>query len=129
MKRIFFKGRFIFIPLAIAAFLTLISFVVMQLWNALLPVILHVGVITFWQAMGIFILCKILFGFGKGKGFGGGGNPWMRRRMEERFRNMTPEEKERFKQKMSERCGWGAHGRHFGRDWDNFATEEAPKAD
>ncbi len=129
MKRIFFKGRFIFIPIAIAAFLTLISFVVMQLWNALLPAILHVGVITFWQAMGIFILCKILFGFGKGKGFGGGG-PWMRHRMEDRFKNMTPEERERFKQKMSERCGWGdRRGRHFGNDWDNFAPQEAPKAE
>ncbi|MFI5159238.1 MAG: hypothetical protein ACHQF4_10260 [Sphingobacteriales bacterium] len=104
MKRIFFKGRFIFIPILAAAVLALVSFVVMQLWNNLLPAILHVGIITFWQAMGIFILCKILFGFGKGgRGWGNGGAPWMRRRMEEKFKNMTPEEKERFKQKMAER--------------------------
>ena len=73
MKRLFFRGRFVFIPIGIAAFLSLISYVVMQLWNNLLPGILHVTAITFWQAMGIFILCKILFGFGKG---GRGRNPW-----------------------------------------------------
>jgi hypothetical protein len=133
MRRIFFKGRFVFIPLAVAAFLTLVSFVVMQLWNNLLPGILHVGIITFWQAMGIFILCKILFGFGKGgRGFGGRA-PWMRHRMEEHFKNMTPEQREKIKQKMKDRwCGgykseFGRHG--FEHDWVNFAdaADEAPK--
>lgn len=135
MKRIFFKNRFIFIPLAVAAFLALISFVVMQLWNALLPAILHVGVITFWQAMGIFILCKILFGFSKGRGgWGREKGPWMRQRMEEHYKQMTPEQKERFKQKMSDRmCGgykvsFGRHG--FEHDWVNFAeAQEAEDAD
>ncbi len=133
MKRIFFKGRFIFIPLAVAAFLALISFVVMQLWNALLPAILHVGVITFWQAMGIFILCKILFGFSKGRGgWGREKGPWMRQRMEEHYKQMTPEQKERFKQKMSDRmCGYkGKFGHHgFEHDWVNFAeAQEAEDA-
>lgn len=137
MKSIFYKGRFIFIPIAVAAFLSLISFVVMQLWNNLLPDILHVGVITFWQAMGIFILCKILFGFGRGKrGWGGGGpwgnNPWMRQKMQERFRSMTPEQKEKFKQKMRDRanCGpWGGHhGDHpFKQAWDEFENEGQEK--
>jgi len=131
MKRIFFKGRFIFMPILAAAILSLVSFVVMQLWNNLLPAILHVGIITFWQAMGIFILCKILFGFGKGghRWGGGGGAPWMRRKMEQKFNNMTPEEKERFKQKMSERMCGGFGDRRGGRfgGWDDFRTE-APKA-
>lgn len=127
MKRTFYRGRFIFIPLAVAAFLTLISFVVMVLWNNLLPAILHVGVITFWQAMGIFVLCKILFGFGKS----GKGN-WMRGRMEHRFNNMTPEEREKFKQHWeSRKCeGFGGprgRGGRFG-DWNDFTTQEAPKA-
>jgi len=129
MKRLFFRGRFIFIPIAVAAFLSLASFVVMQLWNNLLPAILHVSAITFWQAMGIFILCKILFGFGKGGGpRWGGRGPWMRHRMEERFKNMTPEEKEKFKQKMRERgCGpWGHHEGHpFNRNWDDLEKETA----
>jgi hypothetical protein len=129
MKRSLYKARFILFPLGAAAILALISFVVMQLWNNLLPVILHVSAITFWQAMGIFILCKILFGFGKGHkpGWARGDSPWMRRKMEERFKNMDPEERERFKAKMKDRmCGWDNHGHGgFGRrPWDDFASTE-----
>jgi hypothetical protein len=125
MRSFFYKRRFLFIPLAVAAILSLVSFVVMNLWNYLLPGILHVGVITFWQAMGIFILCKILFGFGKGGGPGRGN--WMRHRMEERFKNMTPEEREKFKEKM-QNCGhgrWGRHGGHpYEKYWDDVKSEE-----
>jgi hypothetical protein len=111
MRKVFYKGRFIFIPLGAAAFLSLISFTVLQLWNAILPGVLHVTTINFWQAMGIFILCKILFGFGKG-GRMGGGAPWMRGRMQQRLKNMSEEERALFKEKMSSRMncrgrGWG----------------------
>ena len=107
MRRVFYRGRFIFIPIAAAAFLSLTSFVVMELWNNLLPAILHVSVITFWQALGIFILCKILFGFGKGGGHKWGRRGFMRAKMEERFKHMTPEEQEKFKAQMTDRmCGW-----------------------
>ena len=128
-RKIFYKNpfKFMLIPIGVAAILMLVSYVVMQLWNNLLPAILHVSTITFWQAMGIFVLCKILFGFGKGGGFGNRGNWFMRRRMEEKFERMTPEERERFKQKMNDRMcghrsgnGWGRRG------WGNEqpATEE-----
>jgi hypothetical protein len=96
------RKKFFLIPFGIAALLALISYVVMLLWNNLLPEILNVKTITFWQAMGIFVLSKILFGFGKG----GGGGPWGRRQMVERFKNMTPEERREFKEKMKEKmCG------------------------
>jgi hypothetical protein len=36
--------------------------IVMFLWNALLPSILGLPVINFWQAFGISVLCGILFG-------------------------------------------------------------------
>ncbi|HVW96839.1 MAG TPA: hypothetical protein VHA56_12790 [Mucilaginibacter sp.] len=132
MKPFFYKRRFFFIPLAVAAFLSLISFAVMSLWNNLLPDILHVGTITFWQAMGIFILCKILFGFGKGgPGRFGGGGPWMKRRMEEKFRNMTPEQREKFRAHM-EKCGrhhWDRHGHHpYEKYWEETNPGEE-KAD
>jgi hypothetical protein len=135
MRNLFFKGRFVFIPLAIAAFLSIASFAVMELWNNLIPDIFHLGTITFGQAMGLFVLCKLLFGFGKGgRGWGGrGGAPWMRHRMEERFKSMTPEQKEKFKQKMRDRanCGpWGRDERHpFNRNWDDFEKEEAKPAE
>lgn len=124
MRKVFYKGRFVFVPVIAAAFLSLISFVVMQLWNNLLPDILHVGVITFWQAMGLFILCKILFGFGKGGRMGGA--HWMRGQMQERFKNMTAEEKEQFKAKMRGRMD-GFRGRGFGKGFDQNQTETAPQ--
>jgi hypothetical protein len=126
------RNKLFLIPLGIAAILALVSYVVMQLWNHLLPEILHVETITYWQAMGIFILSKILFGFG-GKGGPGGGAPWMRRKqmMEERFRNMSPEERANFKAQWKDRCGWGRKGEgwmgrdQFSRDAFNEAKPEA----
>ena len=101
MRSFFYRGRFIFIPFAIAAFVALVGFVVMSLWNALMPVLFHLGIITFWQAVGLFVLCKILFGFGRGHR----GGPW-RRIKEQRFNNMTPEEKQRFKEKWAHCRDW-----------------------
>src|ERR1700761_5380417 len=96
-----FRKKMIFIPFLVIGGLALVSYIVMLLWNALIPDIFHLGVITYWQAAGILILSKILFGFGKGGHRGGA--PWMRNRME-RFKNMSPEEKERFKEQWRERC-------------------------
>ena len=66
-----FKGKIaLFVLLAIAMFFA-VSAIVMVLWNHLLPEILGVKAITFWQASGILILSKILFGgFHRKKGFG-----------------------------------------------------------
>ena len=123
MRQFFYRGRFIFIPLAIAAFVTLTGFVVMSVWNWVIPAVFHLGAITFWQAIGIFILSKILFGFGNGGHRGGA--PWMKHRMAERFKNMTPEEREKFKEKMMQRCG---HGK-WGYDWDDNAAASAKTAE
>lgn len=100
------RNRFLRV-LKIAVFGTLavgvVTFVVMSLWNALLPSIFAVRAITFWQALGILVLSKILFGgFRQG---GPGGNPRFRRRMMERWEQMTPEEREKFKQGMRRGCG------------------------
>jgi hypothetical protein len=79
-----------------------VSFLVMSLWNILMPAIFAVRPISFWQALGLLVLSKILFG-----GFrpGGGGGPRWRRRMMERWEQMTPEEREKFKQGMRRGCG------------------------
>lgn len=120
MRRIFYRmprwARFIFIPIIGAAFLALITFVVMSLWNNILPTVIHVEPITFWQAAGIFILCKILFGFGK---MGGHDRKKMlfKKRMAERFKNMDPEERARFEERFGKRPF--DRFRHFGNDKTN----------
>lgn len=108
------RRKLIFIaPLAIIGILVVLGIgggIVLQLWNWLAPPIFGWREITFWQALGLLALCRILFG---GSGWHGS-NPRRRiserisKRMEERCAHMTPEERERFRQRMSERWGFGS---------------------
>ena len=124
-QRLHFRKKLIFVPFLIVGILALLSYVVMLLWNNLLPDIFHITAITYWQAAGLLVLCKILFGFGGPRG-GHRGAPWMRHKME-RIKNMSPEEQDRFREQMRARCGkWGRH--YSGFDWDEpKTTQEAPK--
>lgn len=92
------------IVLFVAVMATLLTYVVMRLWNWLTPALFGWHVITFWQALGILLLCKILF-----CGFRGphGRPDWhWKRRMIERWESMTPEEREKFRASMKGRCGF-----------------------
>ncbi|MBO9634425.1 MAG: hypothetical protein J7578_15025 [Chitinophagaceae bacterium] len=122
MRRRINGGKIIKIVLCVVLFATLFTFIVMSLWNAILPAVLGVKAITFWQALGIIILSKILFG-----GFGGGGGgPWKgrararwRENLAKKWDNMSPEEREKFKSSLQERCGnWRRPfgGRRFNED-------------
>jgi len=46
----------------------LANYLLMRLWNWLMPNLFGVGTVTYWQALGVFILAKLLFGFGGGGG-------------------------------------------------------------
>ena len=54
------KGLKIILFILIAA--TVLGFVTMELWNALLPQIFGWNRITFWQSLGLIVLSRILFG-------------------------------------------------------------------
>ena len=114
-KRIFFK-IFFFVIVFLAAF----SAIVMLLWNNVLANVVHVSTINFWQALGILVLAKILFGGFRG---GPGGGPWGQRwknKWQQRWANMTPEEREKLKQEWRNRCG----GRFS--DIDHFKEQSEP---
>lgn len=90
-------------PFGLAAFVALGGYAVMLLWNWLVPAIIGWKLITFWQAVGLLALCRILFG-----GHGGGGFRRFRdkrRQMRERWEKMSPEEREELRQKMRGHCG------------------------
>jgi hypothetical protein len=102
------RKKWIFlVPLAILAiplFIAIGGEIVLHLWNWLLPALFGWHQITFWQAVGILALCRILFGGSRRRGlyrssFG--------RRMAARWRHKTPEERERFRQGMRQACGFG----------------------
>jgi hypothetical protein len=104
------KKKLIFIIPAAIVGIALFTFVggevVMRLWNWLAPSLFGWRAITFWQALGLLVLCRILFG---GSGWHRPMRPKSRgrivERINERCANMTPEERERFRQRMRE--GWG----------------------
>jgi hypothetical protein len=100
--------RLIFIaPLAIAGMVVFIAVggtIVLYLWNWLLPPLFGWHQITFWQGLGMLLLCRILFG---GFGFHGSRRSNWRRRVDERWEHMTPEERERSWQRMREHWGLG----------------------
>ena len=75
----------------------LLGFVIMYLWNWLMPSLFGLNVITFWQALGLFVLGKLLLG-----GFHRhhGGRPRWGRHMRERWEQMSPEEREKFRAGM-----------------------------
>lgn len=73
------------------------GFVVMGLWNWLMPVIFGWHRITFWQGLGLFILSKILFGGFHRRSCHRG--HW-KHRMKERWESMSPEEREKFRERM-----------------------------
>ena len=106
-----FGGHRMAKPLVIGAVLIVVlGLLVMSLWNALLSAIIGVKAIGFWQALGLLALCRILFG---GLGFHPGMFGGMRRRMHDRWMQMTPEQREAFMQHRRE--GFGRHG-HGHRD-------------
>jgi len=97
--------KFIFLG---ALFLTVLGFVVMSLWNWLVPCLFHGPAITFWQALGLLLLCKLLFGWhGHHHGGGWGWKQRWKERMRRRMDAMTPEERERLKDRCRQRFGGG----------------------
>jgi hypothetical protein len=101
------KWMIVAAPIGIAAFIAIGGEVVLHLWNWLLPSLFGWRVISFWQAVGLLALCRILFGGVGGRGFGRSG---FRQRMGERWEKMTPDEREKFRQTMRDRCGPSSTG-------------------
>lgn len=97
------------------------SYVMMLLWNWLMPVLFGLAVINFWQAFGLLLISKLIFGFGRG-GWGHSGH-WKqhshhlwKEKMEEKLKTMSPEDREKFREEWKKRCGW---------KYSNFENEKS----
>jgi hypothetical protein len=84
----------IFVPLALFAF----GEIILHLWNWLMPALFHLPMITFWQGLGLLVLSWLFFGGLRGSGPRSGYRHHWRRRMHERWEQMSPEEREKFRQ-------------------------------
>ncbi|WP_461043223.1 hypothetical protein [Spirosoma harenae] len=108
MRRPYGRRRFrLFFPVVILAALMGITYIVYWLWNHVLVPVTSVRAVTFWQAMGILVLFRILFGgfkFGPPRGrppFEGGPN-WR-----EKWHQMSEEDRAKFKNEWRE---WRSRG-------------------
>jgi len=87
---------------------------VKSLWNWLMPMLFSARPITYWQAWGVLILSRILLG-----SFHGGGARHDRRwraRVIDRWEQMTPEERAKFRERLRQR-------------WGRFQEEAAPETE
>jgi hypothetical protein len=97
------------------------GYLTMHLWNWVVPGLTGWHTLDWCHAIGLLILCKILFGgFHKGGRGRCGHGGWRhrrhgewRKRWEEKMAKMTPEEKEKVMRKMRN-CGWD------GEKWDKW---------
>jgi hypothetical protein len=112
----FFKVLKIVALVAVA--LVVFGFVTMYLWNWLMPAVFGLRTVTWVQALGLLVLGKILFG-GLHRHGGCRGRGGWKRKMDERWAQMTPEEREKFRAGMGGR--WGC-----GYDPDSNAAQQRP---
>jgi hypothetical protein len=124
MRRHFIPRALKIALLAVVA-LGVLGFVVMSLWNWLMPALFAVSALTFWQALALLVLSRILFGGFRRGGGGPFGGHW-RHRMREHFQNMTPEERDRLRERFGHRHGHGwDHGeRHRHRSGPGAANPD-----
>ena len=117
MRRFRFVRGLKFLVLAAVA-VAVFGYGVMWLWNLVVPPLTGWHTLDFWHAVGLLVLSRILFGGWHGRG---GGWHW-RHRLHERFEQMSPEERERFRQSMRHRCGFPGH--HHGAPEEPLAKAE-----
>ena len=97
------KRRFLFVPIFLIGLFAM-SGVVMFLWNAVMPGVSGVLSLNFWQAMGLLVLSRILFGGFRFGGHNGHRPPFMHPTIRNKFMDMNDEEREQFKNQWKERC-------------------------
>lgn len=106
MNRSFWLLRGLKFILFAALFIAAAGYLTMTLWNWLVPDLFHGPFISFPQTLGLLVLTRILFGSFRG----GRPGAWSRHRrawrnkVEARMASLTPEEQEKFRQKMQGAC-------------------------
>lgn len=97
------RKPYFLIPFFVIGVVALLTAVVMMLWNEVLAEVVNVKRVTFWQALGLLVLSKILFSSfrpGRPGGFRKGGGPWRHKLMD-----MSEEERDAFKREWQKRTG------------------------
>lgn len=111
MRKKHIGWKILAVIVGVPAFAALLGFTTMYLWNWLIPSLFNGPVLNFWQALGLFLLCKLLFGFSKGGGHDRGKH-WRckkerwKEHMKDRMEHLSPEDREKLKSHF-DRCMTG----------------------
>lgn len=100
-------GKVVFFILLIPVLAYAFIHLVMYLWNGLMPNLFGLTTITFWQAAGLLLLSKILFGgfnFNKSKCKCNCKKKRYRDKIKDKFMNLSDEEMEKMKEEWAARC-------------------------
>ncbi len=102
------KKKIFFLPFALAALL-IGGLAVMLLWNAILPEVTSVEVLSYWEAVGLLLLARILFGNWRSSYPGSYSNKQYTRHKawREKWANMSEAERAQFREQWRKRCGKG----------------------
>lgn len=95
------RFRFL-IPVIVLGVLAILTFGVYELWNHVLTEVLGVKAITYWQALGLLVLARILFGGFPGRRGGPFGPRWRRHPMVEHWQSLTPEQREEMRRRFGD---------------------------
>lgn len=116
----------IFIPFFFVGMAALVTWILMSLWNWLMPIIFDLTTITFWQALGLLVLSKILFGgFSGGKKGGGCNGAHSHRGWKHKFKNKWANMSENDKMKWESKfAGTAYSGAAMTEEDSNLNTAE-----
>lgn len=96
------KRRFFWIPFFVLLSASLLSAAVMWLWNHVLVEVIQVRPVTFWQAAGLMLLSRLLFGNWPGRG---GQSHFRGASWKAKWQQMSDEDKARFRAQWHKRRG------------------------
>lgn len=94
--------KFIGYALMALAFIALLNWIVMLLWNGVLADVTPVSKITYWQSLGLLALAKLLFGSWQHKGHEK--KQHWKMKMAQRMGNMSDEERAKMKEEWHKCC-------------------------
>ena len=105
------KKKMIFLPFLFVGFVVLFIWGFMHLWNWIMPLVFGLTILSFWQAAGLLLISKILFGgfiMGRGRGCCNPNNchkgGW-KHKFKQKWGGLSDEEKRRWESKFGRTCG------------------------
>jgi len=81
----------------ILSVVAIVSLLVMELWNWLIPEIFNGNMINFWQALGLLALVRLLTGFGRA------GKTHWKNKIHRGWSGLSNEERDKMREKFKDR--------------------------